>query len=50
VFDFGFKVSKFYDIAKAADAILITGNIKHYPDEPFILTPAAFIQRYYSEK
>jgi putative PIN family toxin of toxin-antitoxin system len=40
----------FYDIAKAADAILITGNIKHYPDEPFILTPAAFIQRYYSEK
>jgi putative PIN family toxin of toxin-antitoxin system len=39
---------KFYDVAKTASAILITGNTKHYPDEPFILTPAAFIKRYYS--
>jgi putative PIN family toxin of toxin-antitoxin system len=37
---------KFYDVARTADAMLITGNIKHYPAEPFILTPAAFIQRY----
>jgi putative PIN family toxin of toxin-antitoxin system len=36
---------KFYDVAKTADAILITGNKKHYPDEPFILTPASFINR-----
>jgi putative PIN family toxin of toxin-antitoxin system len=36
---------KFYDVAKAADAILITGNKKHYPDEPFILSPAAFINK-----
>jgi putative PIN family toxin of toxin-antitoxin system len=41
---------KFYDVVKTADAILITGNTKHYPDEPFIVTPAAFVQRYYSEK
>jgi hypothetical protein len=43
---------KFYDTAKAAGAMLITGNTKHYPDEPFILTPAAFIRGYYdrSEK
>jgi putative PIN family toxin of toxin-antitoxin system len=41
---------KFYDVAKTANAILITGNTKHYPDEPFIVTPAAFVQRYYSEK
>jgi len=32
----------FYDTAKAAEAILITGNIKHYPDEPFIMTPADY--------
>lgn len=41
---------KFYAVAKTANAILITGNTKHYPDEPFILTPVTFIQRYYSEK
>ena len=35
---------KFYDIAKENDAILITGNSKHYPDEPQILTPFKFLQ------
>jgi predicted nucleic acid-binding protein len=39
---------KFYDVAKTAGAILITGNARHYPDEPFIVTPAAFVQGYYS--
>ena len=33
----------FYDTAKARNAYLITGNIKHYPAEPFILTPTQFI-------
>ena len=33
----------FYDVAKACNAYLITGNIKHYPEEPFILTPAQFL-------
>ena len=34
----------FYDTAKASGAILITGNIKHFPiDEPFIVTPVQFI-------
>ena len=32
----------FYDTAKKAGAYLVTGNMKHYPDEPFILTPAEF--------
>jgi putative PIN family toxin of toxin-antitoxin system len=41
---------KFYDAARAVNAILITGNTKHYPDEPFILTPAAFVQRYYAKE
>jgi len=33
----------FYDTAKASGAILITGNTRHYPDEPFIVTPADFL-------
>ena len=34
---------KFYDTAKYCQAYLITGNIKHYPKEPFIVSPAQFI-------
>jgi putative PIN family toxin of toxin-antitoxin system len=33
----------FYDTAKYAEAILITGNVKHYPAESFIMTPADFL-------
>jgi putative PIN family toxin of toxin-antitoxin system len=35
----------FYDTAKACDALLVTGNIRHYPDEPFIMTPAQLITK-----
>jgi predicted nucleic acid-binding protein len=35
---------KFYDTAKSSSATLITGNMKHYPAEPFIMTPADFIE------
>jgi putative PIN family toxin of toxin-antitoxin system len=34
---------KFYDAAKTAGAYLITGNVKHYPEESFILSPVNFI-------
>ena len=34
----------FYDVAKNAGAYLITGNIRHYPSEPFIYTPADFLE------
>ena len=34
----------FYDTAKEVNAYLITGNLKHYPEEPHILTPARFIE------
>ena len=37
---------KFYDVAKSTDSFLITGNGKHYPPEPFILSPAEFIRIY----
>ena len=34
----------FYDTAKTAGAYLITGNTKHYPQEPFVLTPTEFLE------
>lgn len=33
----------FYDVANFSDAILITGNIKHYPSAHFIVTPSEFL-------
>ena len=39
----------FYDTAKESRAILITGNIKHYPSASFIMTPAEFMRKYGSE-
>ena len=33
----------FYDVAKSCEAILITGNKKHYPNEAFIVTPKDFL-------
>ena len=35
---------KFYDVAKSSGAFLITGNIKHFPSESFIVTPADFLR------
>ena len=39
---------KFYEVAKTlvkqgVNAALITGNLKHYPNEPFILSAAEFL-------
>ncbi|GHT00131.1 hypothetical protein AGMMS50276_25190 [Synergistales bacterium] len=34
---------KFYDAAKSAEAYLITGNIKHFPKDSFIVTPSNFL-------
>jgi len=33
----------FYDVAIACSAYLITGNIKYFPNEPFILPPSQFL-------
>jgi putative PIN family toxin of toxin-antitoxin system len=35
---------KYYDTAKASGAVVVTGNKKHYPNEPIILTPAEFLE------
>jgi putative PIN family toxin of toxin-antitoxin system len=34
---------KFYELAKHCHARLITGNIRHYPRDPLVVTPAAFL-------
>ena len=35
----------FYDAAAAGAAELITGNLKHYPAKPFVISPADFLSR-----
>ena len=35
----------FYDLAKTHNVILITGNKKHYPDEPFVQSPLEYLQK-----
>ena len=34
----------FYDTAKAVNAYLVTGNLKHYPEESQIVTPVRFVE------
>ena len=34
---------KFHDIAKSNNAVLVTGNLKHYPNESFIMNPYDFL-------
>ena len=36
----------FYDVARSSKAILITGNLKHYPTDEFIKTPTEFLTMY----
>jgi len=33
----------FYEVAKTAKAYLVTGNSKHFPKEPMIITPQEFL-------
>lgn len=34
---------KFYEVAKYCNAVLITGNTKHFPEEPFVMTVTDFL-------
>ena len=34
----------FYDTARGSGSFLISGNIKHYPKESFIMSPADFLK------
>lgn len=38
---------KFYEVAKFCGAPLITGNTKHFPKEPLIMTCNEFLSKYY---
>ncbi|MDR2712768.1 MAG: putative toxin-antitoxin system toxin component, PIN family [Clostridiales bacterium] len=40
----------FYDTTCESNAILITGNIKHYPAEDFIMTPRRFLDMLNSDE
>ncbi|MDR2355497.1 MAG: putative toxin-antitoxin system toxin component, PIN family [Clostridiales Family XIII bacterium] len=35
---------KFYEVAKDCNALLITGNLRHCPGEPFIQSTARFLK------
>ena len=37
---------KFYEVSKFCNALLITGNQKHYPNDPNIIAMADFCQKY----
>jgi putative PIN family toxin of toxin-antitoxin system len=39
----------FFDTAKASGAILITGNMKHFPAETFVMSPLEFFTMISSE-
>ena len=34
----------FYDTAKQSGSFLVSGNLKHYPKEPFIMQPVDFLE------
>jgi len=34
----------FFDVAKNTGAYLVTGNLKHYPNDSTIITPADFVK------
>ncbi|MCF0247480.1 MAG: putative toxin-antitoxin system toxin component, PIN family [Synergistes sp.] len=37
---------KFFEVAKFCNAYIITGNVKHYPDDSCIITVADFYDKY----
>ena len=41
---------KFYEVAKTCGAVLITGNLAHFPQEPGIFSPADFCRTYLETK
>lgn len=37
---------KFYKVAVFCNAVLVTGNLKHYPEDRNIILPGEFVERY----
>ena len=46
VFDRDETDRKFYDVGKYCGAKIITGNLKHFPDDPDVMSLADFVDRY----
>jgi predicted nucleic acid-binding protein len=41
---------KFYEVYKSSEAhYLVTGNLKHYPNEEGIVSPRKFLDQYYAK-
>lgn len=36
---------KFYEVAKFCGADLVTGNLKHYPEDPQVMNVAGFLEK-----
>lgn len=36
---------KFYELAKSYECYLITGNKKHYPNDPIVMSPSEFMNK-----
>lgn len=36
---------KFYEVAKFCGASLVTGNLKHFPEDPLVVSVAEFLER-----
>ena len=39
---------KFYEVAKECHTLLVTGNIKHYPDDPLVCSVQDFLVKTHS--
>ena len=37
---------KFFEVAKSADAVLVTGNLKHYPEDFLVMSVSDFHVRF----
>lgn len=36
---------KFYEVAKFCGAVLVTGNLKHFPEDPLVMSAAEFLNK-----
>jgi len=39
---------KFHEVAKQCNAILITGNIRHFPNDGYVFSPADFLRSFFN--
>jgi predicted nucleic acid-binding protein len=40
---------KFFEVARHCKARLITGNLRHYPDDPIVMSVANFLAMYFGD-